>query len=204
MKNNKDQKPDEPYCSLRADNEERWSFIQQYIEDHHQSALDIGCAEGYFTNAAAEHGLEVTGIEVDEDRYRHAEAEFGDNDNIRFRLHRVTPGNVAELPSTDITLLLTVQHHWVGAYGVEEATQMLRTIAQKTDLLFYEPPGSMYLANENPIHPSESMDLYYEYLTELFNGSAMIVDVEMFSHVNEGKYANRRDPLFVVNTEDAI
>jgi SAM-dependent methyltransferase len=200
--NNKDRQPDEPYCSLRVDNEERWSFIQQYLEDHHRSALDIGCAEGYFTNAAAEYGLEVTGIEMDEDRYRHAEAKSGANENCQFRLQRLTPENVSKLPATDITFLLTIQHHWVGAYGIEEATRMLKVIGQKTSLLFYEPPGTMYLSKADPIHPDESISKYRTYLLNLFDGAATIQDVELFDHVNEGEYTDRRDPLFVIDTTD--
>ena len=37
---------------------------------------------------------------------------------------------------------------------------------------------------------------------ETQQGAANIRDVEMFDHVNEGEYSDRRDPLFVVDTSD--
>lgn len=202
MKNTDHQKPDDSYCFKRADNEDRWEFIQQYIQADYQTLLDIGCAEGYFTNAAAEHGLQAMGIDDNKERYEFAQAEFGNTDNICFQLHHVTPENISDLPSADITLLLTVQHHWAGAFGIEEATQMLRILAEKTNLLCYEPPGTMYLRKDNPIEPSNSMERYREYIIGLFDGLVTIVDAEMFPHVNEGKYSDRRDPLFVINTAD--
>ncbi|MFC6974705.1 class I SAM-dependent methyltransferase [Halomicroarcula sp. GCM10025709] len=191
----------DPYCPLRVDNEARWAFLEQYVESQHRTALDIGCAEGYFTKAVAECGLEATGVEATEARYERAEATFGDDENVRFRHHRVTPETVDDLPATDLTLLLTVQHHWLRAYGVEPATRMLKHVAQRTSRLFYEPPGDMYVPAQRPIDPSRSVRLYRTYLQRLFDGQAVVRDVEMFDHVEEGEYASRRDPLFVLDTD---
>jgi len=197
-----DNETQQSYCGLRADNSARWAFIQQHLDDDYQTALDIGCAEGYFTNAAAEFGLVVMGIEADEDRYAAAMAAFGDRENVEFRCHRITPENVSDLPSTDITLLLTVQHHWVGAYGIDNATRMLKVVGGKTDLLFYEPPGTMFLSKTDPIQPTRSVSKYGNYLLNLFDGAVKIRDVELFDYVNEREYADRRDPLFAVDTSD--
>lgn len=144
--------------------------------------------------------MEVTGIEEDEDRYRSAESAHGGGENVEFRHHRVTPENVSDLPSADVALLLTVQHHWAGAYGTETASRMLRVVGRKTDLLFYEPPGTMFLSKSNPIRPGESVSQYGEYLQNLFDGVANARDVELFDHANGGEYSDRRDPLFVVDT----
>lgn len=201
MTGNENTEPDDPYCSRRVDNEERWSFIRRHVDSEHDSLLDVGCAEGYFTNAAAADGLEATGIEVKEDRYEYAVANYGSRENVRFERRQITPETVAELPPTDVTLVLTVQHHWVGAFGVEAATEMLRTIAGKTDLLFYEPPGTMFLGKQNPIAPDESRERYRAYLRDEFDDRHTIVDVAMFQHVDEGEWRDRSDPLFVIDTE---
>jgi hypothetical protein len=60
----------------------------------------------------------------------------------------------------------------------------------------------MYLSKADPIHPDESISKYRTYLLNLFDGAATIQDVELFDHVNEGEYTDRRDPLFVIDTTD--
>lgn len=67
-------------------------------------------------------------------------------------------------------------------------------------LMFYEPPGTMFLSKATPIHPDESAERYREYLKGLLGEPTKVIDVKMFSHVNEGKYTERRDPLFVIDT----
>lgn len=201
MTNENDDVEAPEYCSLRADNHDRWSFIRTHLEDSHARLLDVGCAEGFFVNAAAELGIQALGIEANEQRYKRAVERFGDHDNADFEYLTLTPDTVHDLPAADVTLCLTVQHHWAGGFGAESATQMLESLAEKTDLLCYEPPGTMFPHKENPIHPDESTSRYREYLVNLFGSAAEIRDVQMFDHVNEGKYAVRRDPLFVVDTE---
>lgn len=189
------------YCSLRADNYARWSFIRTHLEDSHQRILDVGCAEGFFVQAAAQLGIQALGIETNKRRYDRCVKRFGDHENAEFEHLTVTPDNVNDVPTVDVTLCLTVHHHWAGSFGAGPATQMLKSLAEKTDLLCYEPPGTMFLRKENPIRPDESISRYRAYLENLFGSAAEIRDVQMFDHVNEGKYAGRRDPLFVVDTE---
>ncbi|WP_226022764.1 class I SAM-dependent methyltransferase [Halomicrobium salinisoli] len=200
MTDDTDQDSYEPYCSRRSDNEQRWSFVRAHLADEHETLLDVGCAEGYFTRAAAEYGLDAIGVESDEARVESARREHDDVDGASFEQHTVTPDTVDDLPTTDATLLLTVQHHWVGAFGVEAATEMLRSVAAKTDRLFYEPPGSRFLTPDRPIDPDDSAQRYREYLGDVFGESIAVLDVAMFSHVNEGEWVDRRDPLFALDT----
>ena len=37
------------YADTRTDNDSRWEMIEPYIDEDDKLALDIGCAEGYFT-----------------------------------------------------------------------------------------------------------------------------------------------------------
>ena len=200
MGNNGYHGSDELYHTQRVDNEERWSFIRENISGSYHTLVDVGCAEGYFTNAAAEHGLEAIGIESNENRYKYAEHKFGDKDNIEFQRSVVTPDNVDDLPSADIALVLTVQHHWARFFDAEKASEMLKTIGCKTELLFYEPPGTFHLYEEEAIDREKSAEIYLKYLSDVFDGEEEIIEVQMFSHTDLDQYSDRHDPLFVINT----
>ncbi len=55
---------------------------------------------------------------------------------IPLRIDRET---VDLLPESDITLCLSVWHHWVRRYGVEDATYILQAIVNKTrHLVFFD------------------------------------------------------------------
>ena len=187
-----------PYHPTRVDNDGRWQFISDHLDEEHELLLDIGCADGFFTRKAAEHGLKTTGIDVEKKRVESAREKLSDTPDAKVELRHITPDNVDELPDSDVTLLLTVHHHWDKHFGRENALEMLKTIASKTDLLVYEPPGDQFL-NGPSIDPDESIEAYEELIDTTFDNNVVIKDVEMFDYKSKDP-ETRSDPIFIIGT----
>lgn len=39
--------------TVRVDDAERWAFVRRHLDADHDTLVDLGCAEGYFVDAAA-------------------------------------------------------------------------------------------------------------------------------------------------------
>lgn len=134
------------YQKNRIDNDKRWSFIKQNLDSQDTTLLDIGCAEGFFTAKAVDQGLLSIGIDNKTNRLEKAQNKFGFKPMMAFMRKEMTPKNITKLPSMDVVLLLAVYHHWVRQYGPQDAKYMLKTIAEKANKIFYEPPGHVWLS----------------------------------------------------------
>lgn len=187
------------YHEKRIDNHDRWEFIESYFDQEDETLLDIGCADGFFTMKAVEYGLNSIAIDVEKDRIKTTRQRLPDNSKATVVLKYLDPENIEDLPSTDVTLLLTVHHHWVRHFGRKNATKMLKSIASKTDLLIYEPPGDQFLSEDQEIKPEESIEMYTEFLTETFADAISIRGVEMFDY-RDSSPNTRSDPVFVIDT----
>lgn len=185
--------PKPRYQNRRIDNERRWSLIEPYLADH-DSLLDIGCAEGFFTSHAAAAGLESTGIDVDREAI--AYAKRNSHDNATFEVSEVTPETITDLPRTDVVLFLTVHHHWVREYGFDAAAEMIRTLCENASLLVYEPPGDRYLGSETADVPRSPTSYYQDLLREIVGDDVRILADETVPYTG----ASRDDPIFVVDT----
>lgn len=133
----------QPYYQRRDDNKYRWSLIQSYTNDA-ETAVDLGCAQGYFTNKLAEEGIFTLGIDTNEDRLSYAQNEWDWKSNIGFANWEITPDSVHKLPRTDILLFLTVYHHINKIYGKERAQNVLRILGEKSNILVCEMPGHKF------------------------------------------------------------
>lgn len=201
----------EPYHGhKRTDSLERWEMIAARLDANDGSALDIGCASGYFTAQLARAGLFAIGIDRDtiKGKKRLAEARrlYGDNTGIAFAPYRVDPENIRSLPAVDVVTLLTVYHHWVAQNGRADAEEMLRVLASKTEKLFFEPPGGDFSSSsryekwpvaERPMEPDETAEEYYAMvLNRVFNG---MVDIEYLGDAPYPASDSRTDPLFYLD-----
>lgn len=191
------------YADRRADNRDRWEFIREYIVGG--TLVDIGCAEGYFTRRSAEQGMFAIGIDVREDRLRTAVQRSGYTDGCGFTKFEITPENVHYLPACDTCLLLTVHHHWVKDYGMEQAKRMLEIIMDQCDVLVYEPPGDRSPDLNEEIDPEESIRIYSDWLESTYGFGIDILDSNMFDYKKERRDREaidntRRDPVFVIDT----
>jgi|688.fasta_scaffold253585_2 hypothetical protein len=127
---------------------ERWERIESIILDLKIDSLkDIGCMVGYFCHKAAmEIGIETFGIDSNHKFIRIAQhvgnyAKISNGKN-HFIEMKVTNLNIGSLPKTDMTLLLSIWHHWVHDFGFDIATQMLAKLWETTNkVLIFEGAG---------------------------------------------------------------
>ena len=135
----------EPYQPVRAHGRElakgerqctdRWRLLRAHLEQwKSRSLLDLGCAEGYFVRAAAEHGCFALGVDADIRRLSVARAAAS-LDKIRgagFIYADLSPPFLASLPSVDAVLFLSVLHHIMYEHGLEYARTMMAEVRRLT------------------------------------------------------------------------
>ncbi len=178
----------------RTDTEKRWTILQKYIDDEDRNLLDIGCADGQLTTKFHDRGLFCVGVDRAEQMLALARSGQEYTDGIGFVKYDITPDSIRKLPDFDVVLLLTVYHHWVNAYGLDSAEDMLINLVQHCDKLFFEPPGRT-IHNEVQKSSGETVEEYYTgYLTEVFPPEVNI------DHIGTTDYAggNRSDPLYLI------
>ena len=181
----------------RVDTEERWEILQDHIDADDENLVDIGCADGYLTSKFHEEGLFCIGIDRAEQMLTYARSGNEYADGICFMRYDVTPNSISKLPHFDITLLLTVYHHWVSSYGLEKAEEMLINISKNTNKLFFQPPGREIHANVSK-SPDESIEEYYtNYLREILPKDADIQYLDTTDYTG----GERNDPLYLISRD---
>lgn len=186
------------YRTGRVDNDDRWRVIQSQLQTEYDTLLDIGCADGYFVGRAAEASLDALGLDQNHDRLEEARRRLGSTTGVEFRHQSITPTSVDELPETDVTLFLTVHHHWVRQFGWDAAADMFRTVCDRADLVAYEPPGNLAVRTGGDIDPSASETYYRDVLDDLFGDEVDVLATEMVAYTG----GDRSDPLFVLDTSN--
>jgi hypothetical protein len=150
----------------------RWKAIKQYIPKGSKTLKDIGSCVGYFCIAASsELSLLSLGIDAN-DRYiriaRYATpAEL--NDRCNFIKLLIDRESADFLPSSDITLCLSIWHHWVYDYGIIEATAILNKIWSTTKKVLFFESGEEEVADEFNIPFTKSKpakEWLYDYLAQ--------------------------------------
>jgi SAM-dependent methyltransferase len=131
------------YFPWRPDNQHRWEFISNHINGSHESALDLGCAEGLFSIKLAEEGLDVTGIDANDQRLRVARNH--ELDNLEFLNYAIRPPDFALPKSADVILCMTLHHHMAMDNSSWAALDFLKRLCELSDLLIYEVPGTMWI-----------------------------------------------------------
>jgi len=120
----------------------RWKAIETSLTGLSiHSGMDIGCNLGYFCFALAQKGIPMLGVDMDS-RYirvaQYASAKIGLS-TVGLCQMMINTETVALLPNVDLTLILSVWHHWVRSYGLDKASQILSALWNKTEqVLFFE------------------------------------------------------------------
>lgn len=130
--------------------EARWQAIEQSLDDSIKTALDIGCNVGYFCFSLAFKRIPTLGIEMDDRLLRIARyaARKLQVPSVGFCNLLVDRNTVALLPQADLVLLLSVWHHWVRAYGLEDASQMLAVVWKRTKRMLFFETGEAEMPSE--------------------------------------------------------
>ncbi|QDT15550.1 methyltransferase domain-containing protein [Alienimonas californiensis] len=123
---------------------EQWEAIESRLpaDDRDcRSAMDVGCANGFFTLRLAGAGFAALGVEQNPDSVRAANeaVEAGGATGVAFMRREMTPRTIAGLPAVDVVVFKSVMQQWAVNFGWEPATEMLRTLWGKAGLcLFFE------------------------------------------------------------------
>lgn len=120
--------------------EDRWEKVQPYLDEAPASVLDIGCNLGYFSFMASEKGCTVFGVDLGSfyitacNAIRHTTKRH----TTFFLKANIDKDFLQAMPYFDVVFNFSVFHHWVKAYGEEEAKQMMRVLADKCGMIFFE------------------------------------------------------------------
>jgi len=120
------------------------AFVAHLPKGKVLSVLDVGCNRGYFVFRMAERGGFCIGIDSDRNEIMFADALaiVHGVSNVVFTTMVVDRKSVEGLPSVDVTICLSIFHHWVRSYGMEAAKDIMRSIAERTEsYLVFETGG---------------------------------------------------------------
>ena len=121
--------------------EDRWALIGANVPEGPGSFLDLGSQLGYFSFRLAERGYFGIGVERDwasSSLARHV-GRINGLDSAHFHCAEISPETIAAMPTVDVTLCLSIFHHWVREHGLEYATGIMRLVAERNrSQLFFE------------------------------------------------------------------
>jgi hypothetical protein len=109
----------------------RWEAISPWLEKLQiRTAVDLGCNVGYFPIAIGLRGIPAIGVEQDPRAvrlFRYAIGRLG-LEHVGALNLKLTPQTVQLLPTGELTIFLSLWHHLVRAYGLDQGLEMLRVV----------------------------------------------------------------------------
>jgi hypothetical protein len=169
--------------------------------------LDVGANIGYFSLAFAERGSiayavegEPINLRIATIAARHTHRQSG---GVFVPLNLwCTPVNITTLPECDVSLCLSIWHHWVRNFGLDGATSMLGFLLEKTSgaLFFDTGENEMPSAYNLPFRGADSGKWLSAYLERLPNARAVhcLGQYPAFMPMSDERHANVTRHLFVV------
>ena len=123
----------------RKDSYNRLNFILENIAG--TIVLDIGCSEGFFSRELVKQGFQVTAL--DAERRRLAVTRYlSIINNLELNYHQGCWQEYIGDKDFDSILFLSVFHHDILNFGVDEAFKQLEKFRKRTRQLFFESPTS--------------------------------------------------------------
>jgi hypothetical protein len=176
----------------------RWQRIEPIVLDLKIDSLkDIGCMVGYFCHKGAmELGIESFGfdsnprfIRVAQHVGKYAKISNGKNHFVEMN---VTNLNIDILPKTDMTLLLSVWHHWVHDFGFNIATEMLAKLWASTNKVMIFEGAGREVIDQFKLPDAVGENTFFEnYLSSSLKSSK----IEEIGEFDVGDYAIYKDVL---------
>lgn len=130
----------------------RMAAIETCLEKekiHSGFVVDYGCNIGFFLLTLARKGFCAIGIEEDDKSVQIglcAARLIGQP--LAMIPVRVSAQNVRYMPGADVSICLSVWHHWVRHYGFDDATRILKSLFEKTEKVLFFDTGE----GEMPAH----------------------------------------------------
>ena len=131
---------------------DRWRAIENSLASREPSSvLDIGCSSGFFSLELAKRGHFCLGVDSSKRALLIAELikEIDEVEQVSFTYFPISLESVIRLPTFDITICLSVFHHWARQFGANEAIAIMQVVAEQTkDLLFFETAQTNNCSNK--------------------------------------------------------
>jgi hypothetical protein len=202
-----------PEGSRAVGSRRRKDAILGYLDERSafpKVTLDVGANVGFFSLSFAERGAIAYAVEGEDLNARLADlAARRLNGKGRIIIIRMwcDRENVCQLPNADVTLCLSIWHHWVRHAGLDAATAILTELLAKTSgTLFFdtgenEMPDSYGL----PFKGQDAAAWLHQYLAALPGVRAVrcIGRYEAFAPSTTERTSNVLRHLFAVDTDGA-
>lgn len=188
------------YVEGRVDNDIRWSVMAPYVVET-ESFADLGCAEGFFVEQAAEASSFSLGIDVDRERLEAAVQRRGLKSNMGFVNWNIDPETVVNLSEYDVISLLTVYHHLSRNHGYENGIYILKQIATKCDRLVFEPPGDRWIGLRRLTATATDLDTGEEYQLD-YLGKSMYDEGWPTNRLSLGSKLSPGEYSVIVNSDE--
>jgi hypothetical protein len=137
-----------PWCGIEmakrdTGSRQRLKLIKSELGNETSNILDVGSSVGFFSISLAENGSFVTGLEMGKDKLKIAQcaAEMAGVTTVSFVNMKVTTETVQLLPTFNVTLCLSIWHHWVRYFGLENANVILNSLWEKTTTCLFFDTG---------------------------------------------------------------
>lgn len=135
--------------------------------------LDVGANVGYFSLSFAELGAIAYAVEAEPlnnriSRIASNRLEAKSGSFVPLRIWCDT-NSVRRFPDANVTLCLSIWHHWVRHYGLDAATEILEELLRKTsDVLFFDSGENEMPEYYNlPFYGADARTWLQEYLASL-------------------------------------
>lgn len=171
--------------------------------------LDVGANLGFFSLTFAERGAIAYAVEAEPLNVRIAQIastriESSSGAFVPIRLW-CRPDTISRLPPSNVTLCLSIWHHWVRGFGLEGATSMLRELLGKTsDVLFFDTGENEMPDHYNlPFRDADARSWLQNYLRG-FDEAVNVLslgDFDAFMPDSDERSGNARRQLFAVEVQ---
>lgn len=155
----------------------RWKTIRKFLLKSDKTLKDIGSCVGYFCiSCALEYDMLTLGVDMNDKFLRISRFATPKklNNRCNFINLVVNEESASFLPRTDITLCLSIWHHWVFNYGLVAATKILIQLWNSSNRILFFESGEEEVREEfalpYPTHQKAS-EWLYDYLKTNLNGS---------------------------------
>lgn len=123
----------------RKDSSERLKFILENISG--KTVLDIGCSEGYFSRELTKNGYQVTALDTSKKRLA-VTRYLSIINNLELNYYRGRWQDYIEDKDFETILFLSIFHHDILNFGLEEAFKQLEKFRGRAKQVFFESPIS--------------------------------------------------------------
>jgi SAM-dependent methyltransferase len=185
---------------------QRWDLIRDSIDRKAHSLKDIGCCVGFFCFKASEDlDMQSIGIDANESFLRMANfvrlnSSFNKPKKVDFHHLDLNPETSRLLPTTDVTVLLSVWHHWVFDFGLDEATKILQRVWETTKGQMFFETGEDEIIEEFSLPVEGDMRTWVtKYLeSNLSNSGVRIIGETRAGNYEHYKIKNQTRALFEI------